>query len=292
MADKRIITCTNNDGFSMSFTETQFDPFLIHDVEGVYLLDNTVNITENTMTDGAVYQGSITKYRNIVLTLKDMDNFAENRTLIDKLFKRNSTGRLLFEESDNVKAIEYVVENVDSTGEEAPRFTTISLICPDPFFYDPNDVKVYLAQMVADFEFIHEFKEEGEEFGHSMGLYENIYNESANENIGLSIVITGEATIVNPVIARLESSEFIQIGTETNQFTLTPGEQLVITTGMGNKHVLWIHDGQTEEINYMMADGSSFIQLMRGDNNISYDAEEGKGGMSIEIAYRLQYPRA
>jgi hypothetical protein len=219
-------------------------------------------------------------------------DFVEHRILLDKVFKRNEKGRLIFTEDDEQRAIDYYVESVSSTGKNSFRTHTISLICPDPFFYDPVDQNVYLSRQVSDFEFIHEFTASGESIGHAIGLYENIYNESANENIGLTITMSGSADIVNPSITRMESGAFIQIGDEDNPFTLSVGELLVITTGVGNKHVYLIQGNSKTEINYRMADGSSFIQLMRGNNNIAYDADSGKNGMNIHITYRLQYMRA
>lgn len=291
-AADRQVTCRNNDGFEMTFTERALDPFLLVSADGIYDRTNNINITQNVMTDGGIYQGSVAKYRDIVLTLKDTSNFDENRDLIDRLFKKDSIGTLTFTEKGHTRAIEYVVEKVKTTGTHTVRYTTISLICPDPFFYDPFDIVVFLSQLMDDFEFIHEFSAEGEDFGHYLGNYENIYNESANENIGLSILLKGDADIVNPVITRLEYNDFIQIGDENNPFTLETGDSLLITTGTGNKHVYWMHDGQTEEINYRMIDGSSFIQLKRGNNYIAFDSDAGKNTMTLTITYRMQYARA
>lgn len=330
MRSNRSITCTNKDGDTLTFREDVFLPFVLVNADDVYDAKNNVNITENTMTDGAIYQGSTAKYRNIVLTLQDISayrdsesesdeiiissavingktltildavngidagtrDYVHNRSLLDKVFKRNEPGTLLFREDEEERAIDYYMESMTSTGANPYRTHTISLICPDPFFYDPNDQHTYLSQLINDFEFIHEFIEEGEEFGHSAGEYENIHNESANDNIGITINISGRADIVNPCITRMNNNTFIQIGTTDNPFTLIAGDVLLITTGIGNKHVYWIHNGSKTEINYRMADGSSFIQLMRGDNYINFDAVSGKPGMTIDISYRLQYARA
>lgn len=291
----RKITCTNNDGDSMAFTETGLDPFLLYSVDGVYEQKNNVNITENTMTDGAVYLGSTAKFRNIVITLKDTEldtNFSANREMLNKLFKRGSVGTLLFEEDSNARAIEYYVENFSSTGTHTSRMHTISLICPDPFFYDPQETEIQFAEWIADFEFTHEFTSSGEQLGHYTAAYKDIYNDSADENIGLTITITGSADIVNPGIVRFESNEHIQIGYTGNTFTLQQGDILTITTHTGNKHVYLTHNGVTTEINQYMTEDSVFFQLMRGDNNIGYSATSGGNSMIIKMAYRVRYVRA
>lgn len=330
MAADRVITCTNQDGDTVTFTEKGFFPFLLVSAEGVYDSKYNVNLMENTTTDGAIFQGGNAPYRNIVLTVKDVSmtksitesadvvitsavikgktleilqavtpesstggaDFVDHREILDKVFKKNELGRLTFKEDTQERVIDYYVEYVKSTGKHSSRYHTISLICPDPFFYDPYDIQVIIALVMADFQFIHEFNEEGEEFGHNLGVYENIYNESANDNIGLTINLRGDTDIINPKITRLDSGDFIQIGTTTSPYTLYAGDSLLITTGIGNKHIYEYHNGTKTEKNYMMADGSSFIQLMRGDNHISFDATEGKNGATLEISYRLQYARA
>lgn len=291
----RKITCTNNDGDSMTFTETALSPFLLYSAEGVYDMQTKVMITDNTMTDGATYLGSTAKYRNIVLTLEDTEidtPFSENREMLNKLFKRGVTGTLLFEEDNNKRAIEYHVEDMHSDGTHTKRLHTVSLICPDPFFYDPEETEVTFAEWIPSFEFLHEFTASCEELGYYTAAYKDIYNASADENIGLTIIITGSADIVNPGIVRFESDESIQVGSELHPFTLLQGDTLTITTHTGNKHIYLTHNGVTTEVNQYMLEDSVFIQLMRGDNNIGFLATSGGASMIVKMIYRIRYVRA
>lgn len=357
MSADRVITCTNQDGDSLTFRETGFAPFLLVKADGVYDSNNNVFLMENGITSGAIYQGSVTPFRNIVLTVKDKiiprelinnvdvyianatlkdgvlnileaiipeedddtvyissgainggeleiyeanppkrfaesQDFVNHRQLLDKVFKSGEMGHLTFLEYNQKRAIDYYVESVTSTGTHSSRLHTISLICPDPFFYNPDEQIYTIGDFVPHFEFFHEFLEAGEEFGYYMANYENIKNESANDNIGITITLKGSADIVNPVFTRMESGEFIKIGTDAVPFTLNAGDTLIITTGTGNKHVYLISNGDTTEINYKMASGSKFIQLMRGNNNIYFDATSGKKAAKIQISYKMQYARA
>lgn len=355
MAADRIITCTNQDGDSVTFRENSFTPFLLVSADGIYDSKNNIYLMENGLTDGAIYQGENTPYRNIVLTVKDIcypasfygnadyivtdatikgntlniinavspeeeeiyitsaairgntleiynavpgtrnpesRDFVNHRVLLDKVFKSKEMGRLSFVEYNEERVIDYYVESITSTGTHSSRLHTISLICPDPFFYLPDEQTYVIGDMVPNFKFFHEFLAEGEEFGYYMANYNNIYNESANDNIGITIAMSGKADIINPKFTRMESGEYIQLGTEANPFTVEAGDKLIITTGTGNKHIYLISDGVTTEINYRMTSGSKFIQLMRGDNNIYFDCVSGKKTAFVEISYRMQYARA
>lgn len=289
----RSITCSNNDGVSITFAERGLTPFLLVNAEGCYMASNTVTISQNTMTDGGAYQGSVAKVRNIVLTLKDNSNHVYNRNLLEALFKSKTPGKLVFSEDENQREINYYVESVNSTGQYGARVYTISLLCPDPFFYAMDDITVLLAAWVDNFEFIHEFISTGEEFGYrSAERSKNIPNENAENGIGMVITLSASGTVTNPSVVRVESNESITIGTVSNPFTMLSGDIVTITTTDNDKHVYLRRNGVVTEINQYITEDSVFIQLMRGNNNIGYTAESGEDALSVRIAYRLKFAGA
>lgn len=289
----RRITCSNKDGVKVTFGETGLTPFLLANATGIYKADYNVTISENTMTDGGAFQGSVAKIRNIVLTLKDLKDHVYNRNLLEALFKPNEPGTLLFVEDENERLINYYVESVDSSGGYGTRTYTVSLLCPDPFFYAKSDISVSLASWVGNFEFLHSFVEEGEEFGYrSAQKSQNIINENASSGIGMTITLVADGEVINPSVIRIESGESIQIGSEAMPFTMELGDTLTITTSDNDKHVYFTHGGVTTEINQYITEDSVFIQLQRGDNNIGYSAEGGEDALSVEISYRLKFAGA
>lgn len=289
----RSITCSNDDGVSVVFGEKGMTPFLLVDVEGAYYISNTVTISENTMSDGGSYQGSVAKVRNIVLTVRDIDDHVYNRNLLTALFKSGDSGTLVFQEDEQERQIEYYVESVNSTGESGSRTYTISLLCPDPFFYAMSDVTVYMSAWIPSFKFIHEFTANGEEFGYrSAERLQRIENKNASDNIGMTIRIVANGNVTNPSVVRVESNEAITVGTDTRPFNMIAGDVVTITTSDNDKHVYFTQNGVTTEINQYLTEDSVFIQLMRGMNDIGYNAESGVDSMVVELTYRLKYPSA
>ncbi len=294
MAADRIIRCTNKDGISMRFTERDLTPFILVSADGIYDALNNVHVSENTMIDGAQFQGSTAKYRNIVLTIKDDGNYPEDRNMLNQLFKENEIGLLeISENGQNQRVIEYYVESMKSDGLYNARHHIISLICPDPFFYDPTDTTVYMASWVSDFEFEFEDTGDGFEFGHqSAERIQNIVNDYAEDNIGMTIRISCSGEVTNPSIIRVESDTHITVGTNTKPLTTQVGDVVTITTGTGNKHIYLTREGTTTEINEYLTEDSDFIQLMRGNNNIGYSAGSGEEYMTVAISYRFKHARA
>lgn len=287
--DNRLITCTNEDGISLYFG-VSFSPFILESVDGVYSIKNKVSTVENTMIDGSTYQGSVAEMRNIVLTLRDKNSHKFNRELLYRCFKIDSKGQLKYKEDDSVKVIDYYVESISITGDYESRSATVSLLCPDPFFYDENDINVYLAEWNPAFKFIHEFKATKEEIGYrSLVKIQNIINETATDNIGITIQITAKGTVKNPRIIHAESNRIIKVGYESKPLLMSAGDILTISTVTGNKHVYLLSEGVRTEINHYLTEDSEYFQLQRGNNHIGYDADGGLDNISIKITYRLKY---
>ena len=146
----RTITCVNQFNMKGVFSEGSFGPFLLSDVDGLYQMASTINVMSNTMTDGASYQSAILPKRNIVLTLKDISDYTSHRAFLNSVFVPKSMSTLYLDEGDEHRKIDYYVEKVTSDGINAYRTYQISLICPDPYFYDLNDSFVTMSSFIPE----------------------------------------------------------------------------------------------------------------------------------------------
>lgn len=290
----RIITCENiEDGVSITFNERETNPFILAKAEGIYDAQNNVYVSDNVMIDGAEYQSSVMKTRNIVLNIKDVDNFSDNRSFIDAVFAKGKVVRLTAIDDTHTRIIDCYTEFVKSTATPKSRITTISLLSPDPYFYDKYASHAWLRNVMDGFEFIHEFVAEGEEFSYyNLNRIYTILNETAENNVGLTIEMTSSGTVVNPSIVKINTGEKIQVGYTEKPFTLGVGEKLIVTTTTGKKNIVWEHGGITEDINHYLSNDSTFFQLMRGRNTFGYNADSGADYLTIHIIYRFKYMRA
>ena len=295
----RSVKCTNKTtGNSITFGEEGFTPFFLATADGLYQSENNVYISDNTMTDGGTYQGSVAKVRNIVLYVmenpqsKDFVYNQGNRDLLYSLFRKDEEGTLVYTENGEARKIDYYSEGV-KRANKGSRLFAISLICQNPKFKDNIDHTVSMANWVDGFEFIHEFVEEGEEFAYRSAVrLVNIVNDIAANNIGLTITIRATSNVTNPSITHVETEKSINVGSTAKPFSMVRGDTLIITTGINNKHIRLTRGGVTTEVNEYMTENSDFIQLMFGDNNIAYDASEGEEYMVVDIKYAYEYEGA
>ena len=296
----RYITCKNHDNnFELTFSENQFSPFILASVDGIYQVKNKVTISENTMTDGGTYQGSNAEVRNIIIRLLENPNpnkeFVYNqphRDILYSLFQKGTNGTFTYYENDSARKIDYYCESVvrEINGK---RPFIISLLCPDPMFRDAMETVVAMANWIAGFEFIHEFKAEGEELGYrSAERSINIINDKAAGNIGMKIIVEAKGEASNITITRIESDEHLSIGSSARPFIMQTGDKLIITTGTNDKHVKRIRNGIETEVNQFVTEDSEFIQIEYGNNNIVYSSDTGEDNLTITIHYSFYYEGA
>lgn len=286
---KRII-CRNDNNIEVEFNYESGADFFLLSLEGVYGVSSTVNTTNNTMTDGATYQGSTIGQRNIVITAFMDSGYRDKRDLLYRCFAPKETGSLTYIEGSETRTIDYKVESIDIEEMGVIRNITISLICPDPFFRDMEDISVVMAGWKKAFTWPHAFTAEKEPFGERIQeVIKNIENESAADNIGMEIIIKADGEVVNPAIYHVEEDEYIKVGTSDNPLNLRAGDAVRITTKTNQKNVCLIRDGTETKINGYLDEESEFIQLVHGRNTLKYDADSGIQYMNVTILYRFCY---
>ena len=288
----RQVTCTNHNGVSIVFRDDGFTPFLLAHIDGIYSTDNIVSVTQNSTIDGGTYQGSVKKVRNIVMTVLDAPANVfnqQNRDLIYVLFEKGSLGTLYFTENNSTRMIDYYVESVERSNV-GTKAIVISLVCPDPYFYDINEVVVDMANWVEAFEFEHDFLSVGESLGErSTVSIVNIMNDSAANDIGMTITLETTGDVTNPSVTKVQGNKTLKVGRQSLPFVLHDNDVLTITTGTGNKHVYLTSNGATSEINGYITEDSEFIQITRGENTIGFAADAGQSNLTVHIQYRLKY---
>jgi hypothetical protein len=287
----RVIKCTNDEGHTTVFTERGFTPFLLMKAEGIYTLKNKLYTEDNSNVDGATYLGQSTQKRSITLQLKGLYDHDTNRDLLYSLFKSDVPGTMTVIDGSHTRKCTYYVEGITSTAKPGPRIYKVNLVCPDPFFYDPYDVQVKMADWVGAFEFPHEFKME--EIGYRLlTRMRNVKNDTGEDGVGISIKIECMGNVVTPTITHVQKREHITVGYEGKPLNMVFGDVLEIITETNNKHVYFTHNGVKEEINHYLTEDSEFFQLGKGNNNIGYSAVNGVSNMIITITYKLRYAGA
>lgn len=288
---KRSATFTNvDDNINLVINDLSPD-IVINTIDGIYEFVGEVMTSPYSQTSGDRYKTTRAPKRNIVVEGIIYNNFYENRQLMYRVFRLGSVGRFCYSENgrDNRYA-DYYVESIDIDQDAYRGAYQISLICPDPFFYDATPKNIDLAAWISDFEFIHEFDENGEELGHrETSMIQEVENLNGVDGIGLKITFTATGNVTNPYIYLYETGEQIKIGTTANPYTLTSTKKVEVETTTGKKNIVQVENNVETRINEYLDPDSVFFQLRAGINTIGYNAASGAANLNVHIEYKMRY---
>ena len=246
--------------------------------------DYEVTTSKNSGQDGENYTGATASKRNIVIVLdvpkRRMDT-AKDRMY--SFFQPRSIGILYYYSGDIARKTRYYVESIEPEESGLVRTITISLICPDPKFYALTDDLTELAVWEGMIEWPLEIIEPFEVTRKINSLIGNVYNPSAVP-MGLTVTFRASGAVVNPSLYDVNRQQLMQVNT-----TMHAGDQIVITTGDGNKRVKLVSGGVTTNINNMMQYPPHWLQAQQGDNLYRYNADEGIDNLSVNIVSTEAY---
>ena len=291
MSIQRSATFTNTEDNIALNVDSNCPGIVIESIEGIYAFTGEVTTSPYSQTNGDRYKFTRAPRRNIVVQGKIFDNFYDNRQLMYRVFRLGSLGQFCYSEPNkDSRYADYYVESVDIDQDAYRGQFQISLICPDPFFYAGDSESVDLSGWLPDFEFIHEFDENGEELGHRVAsMIQEIDNYNGVDGIGLKIIMTSTANVVNPYVYLYETGEQISVGTTANPYTLTSSKRVEIDTTTGKKSIIQIANGVETRIDEYLDPDSVFFQLHAGINTIGYNASSNVERLNVHIEYKMRY---
>jgi hypothetical protein len=240
--------------------------------------DYEVTTSKNSGQDGENYTGATANKRNIVIVLDAQKRYMDEiKDRLYSFFQPRSIGIFYYYSGNIARKIRYYVESIEPSESGRVRTLTLSLICPDPKFYALSDNLTQLAVWEGLIEWPLEIIAPFEVTRKVNSLIGNVVNPSAVP-MGLTVTFRASGTVVNPSLYDVNRQLLMQVNT-----TMHAGDQIVITTGDGNKRVKLISGGVTTNINNLMAYPPHWLQAQQGDNLYRYNADEGIDNLSVSI---------
>lgn len=201
----------------------------------------------------------------------DMEQSYMKRRSITSIFNPLVKGQLVYE-NDYIKvALDVVVSAMPQQVERMGRLQKyeVELTAYNPFFRDVSETALVMAGFAGGIQFPLDIPsaDDGRKFAEIAALTKIHY--SGDVEAPIKAVFTGEC--VSPILQNVDTGEHIQV----NQ-TMEDGEQLIITTGYGNKTAKHIAaDGTITDAYHLITLDSSFFGLKYGLNKITFTAISG-----------------
>ena len=257
---------------------TNTKSFDVLDISGLTPPPATIARSAYALRSGSKHNNSKVTERPIVLTLHIKPPVAINRQLLYEHFTPNEELRLYFKTDNRDAYIDGYVETCEITIFDVKQIATISIICPDPYFKALEDILVDFVDATAQFEFPFSIPAEGVEFSTlTAGTSKLIH---VGESTGLIIEMYATSTeILNPQFINHTTGEYFKVNID-----LDAGQKIVINTNRGEKAItLFEADGtmSTKNLFNLIDDGSTWIQLRKGNNLLDYTCDEGSTMLNV-----------
>lgn len=240
-----------------------------------------INTSKIAGLDGSQFNSSTLNERNIVITIKLNGDVEKNRINLYSFFRSKEWCRFYYENDTRNVYIEGYVESFDGDLFSNREIMQISILCPNPYFKDAEEILDDISKSLAAFEFPFAIESPGVEI--STIDTTRITNVCNNSEIETGIIIE---------IDLLSAANKIQITNITTGETFTlnhsfvENDKIIIDTNKGNKSVTLIRDAETINLFTKMRRGSKFFQLNIGDNFFSYLVDDGNNDDAIHIIFK------
>ena len=297
----KSVTVTNylGDSIKLELTKPEESGFIIESITGLGPGKATINTSELSTDDGSIYNSSKLPSRNIVISVKYLwkNTIEDARQTSYKYFPIKRRVKLLFETDNRIAEIEGYVESNDPNIFSKEEGSDISIICPNPFFYDAYEKTLTSFSGIEgafEFPFSNEsLTEPMLEFSVIRDVVDRVINYKGDHEVGITISInavgeSGDITIYN--VDTGESMVIYASSIEALTGTgIIAGDEIIICTVKGSKSATLIRNAQSTNILNCIGRDADWFQLVKGDNTFAYTATTGRNFLRVEIENRILY---
>lgn len=248
----------------------------------------TINTVEVATDDGATYNSARVSSRNIVFSIRFVgDDIESCRQKTYKYFALKKPVTIEVVTDNRHLRISGYTESNEPDIFSSTESTSISIICPYPFFYSMNEtntVTFYGEEPAFEFPFENEGEVPNIEFGIVFAITEANVRYEGDYEVGVIITIHATGPAKNVSIHKLDANETIQINTE-----LEAGDDIIISTVARDKYIHRVRSGVTTNILNCVGKNTKWFLLQEGDNAFAYTAEEGIRNLQFSVKNDILY---
>jgi len=137
------------EGGSLYELTHDYDEFIITRIDGLCPPMNSVNISGNGVQDGGTFNSARLGSRNLVLNITLRGDIDASRRKLYGLFPQKGKVTIFFQDGvRHMKTVGYV-EQPDCCPFDFPSKVMVSVICPDPYWYDVTEIEETFAAFEA-----------------------------------------------------------------------------------------------------------------------------------------------
>ena len=309
-----FLTVENDLGEQLELTRNR--NFDVLEVSGLNPPNAAINTYAISGMDGTKFNSARVEQRNIIILLNIHHSIEENRLTLYRFFRVKKWLKLYVKTDTRDVYIEGYVESFENSAFTDLQKPQISIICPQPFFLAAVQDNVYFSESVplsysspiksgfgnssctfvssgtisftesykSPFEFPFSIPSSGIEFSRRSQIT-NLLLNAGEIDIGMTILLHASASgVKNPVFYNLTTQEYFGV-----DITMQSGDLITICTETGKKSVTLLRSGAVTNLLADRKTGSSWVQLISGENRLSFDVDEGQSNLDATVIARQMF---
>lgn len=298
----KSITAINylGESIKMELARPEESGFIVYSISGLGPGKANINTTEVSTDDGGLFNSARLPSRNIVLGLIFMwqDSIEAVRHKSYKFFPIKKKVTLRIETDTRTAEIEGYVDSNEPSIFSKSQGTTISIVCPNPYFYsveeDHSEVVFSGNESVFEFPFSNESLTDNLlEMSITRTTADQVVTYTGDAEIGVTITINAIGPANNITIYNTGTRELMRIDTsKLEAYTGAPfdsGDEITICTVKKHKSITLLRSGKTTNILNCLDRNPDWFSLTKGDNVFAYTAESGGGNLQFKINHQVIY---
>lgn len=289
-----IVTNYLGENLVMGIGDPDQSGLLISNIDGIGPGQAEISTTELAATDGAVYNSSRLVSRNITFDVifQSDTSIEEQRYLTYRFFHLKKPLTLTFITDGRALQIDGYVESNDPDIFSKEESTSISVICPNPYFYSLVSDEVVFSGIEPTFEFPFcndSLEEKLLIFGEIRTKYENVvyYEGDAETGVVINVHFLGPVTglsifnVITREIMRIDTTKLAAIVGSA----IKASDDLIISTITGQKSLTFVREGKTYNVLNALDRDSSWIKIDVGENVLAFTADTGNENLQFNVQY-------
>lgn len=286
MIKSYTITTDRGESIKLEMTRPEKSGFIISNVDGLGPVKSNINTTKTATAHGSLYNSSNLDHRNIVMTFIFCETKTETiediRHKSYEYFPINEKIEMLIETDTRIVKTEGYIETNEPLIYSSQCGCTVSILCPDPFFYSTKVTKTTFSGVEPAFEFPFDEADFVLSTINNKTVENILYEGDFNAPMVMTIHAASDAS--NVAIYNINTREQMSINTE-----ILTGDTIIINTKQGYRSVVLIRDGITFNIFNCVNRDADWFMLSRGINTFAFKAETGEESLQFSIENSIVY---
>jgi len=290
------ITNLNSEVLVLDIEKPEESGFLVRSVDGLGPVDTNLVLTPLTGIDGSLFNSASRHTRNIVFHLSFLGTGSlravDIRKLTYKYFPLTKVVKVeVTKGSDTYFIFGYIEKNEVEMFSRTPG-CMISVICPDPYFYNTAMCADLYSTILPTFEFPWSNESLYEKllvFGDLQLAPIQTVQYSGEIAIGFILRVHFKGVVENFEVIRCDTLRNLSVNSElllkTTGSGFIIGDELIISSKRGQKYAYLYRQGRWYNILNCLGQNPTWFELEPGRNEFAYKATAGLVFVEVSIEY-------